>query len=186
MIKSKRFKKLPCKKCKGRSIFHIGDPITFGGNKTHHSHPEIKDIAENLGLFLTGSHKLQKAVILNLNNATKKHISDALKTGEVLMTPSEFLVEAKSICRGNLPRKQVNLSFDKAIRNGTRVYVRGLTVEQDKIIRQVLKNRRALFTRKRTKNVQAVIINENIFTRGISDFWKLRGVPVFTYNKVPK
>ena len=186
MIRNKRFKSLPCNKCKGRSLFHIGDSVTFGGNKTYHSHPEIKDIAENVGLFLTGTNRLQKAVILNLNNASKKHINDALKTGEVLITPSEFLIESKRICRGNLPRNKVNLSFEKAISSGTRVYVRGLTAEQDKLITKVLKRRKAVITRKRTKNVQAVIINENIITSGIRDFWRLRGVPVFPYNKVPK
>ena len=36
-----------CPSCKGKIIFHIGDKVYFGGNKTHYSHGELRDLADD-------------------------------------------------------------------------------------------------------------------------------------------
>jgi len=47
-------------------------------------------MAESSGLFFTGSKKGQRAVVLNMNGATQKHIDTALKIGENVISPEEF------------------------------------------------------------------------------------------------
>jgi hypothetical protein len=175
-----------CQRCRGKSYFHIGDLVTFGGNKTHHSHPEIRDMAESSGLFFTGSKKGQRAVVLNMNGATQKHIDSALKIGEDVISPEEFKKKIRRICRGNVPSQIKKVSLKRVVSPGVRVYLQKLTAEEEKAVSRIIKSYGGLVTKRRTKHVKAVVINNNVMTQGIVDFWHCRGVHVFPVSKIRK
>jgi hypothetical protein len=158
--------------------------VTYGGNKTHHSHPEVKDLADSKGLFFTGSKKDQRAVVLNMNGATSEHIRSALKIGKEVITPEEFKSHIKRVCRGNVPTHIKRKSFKSVVFPGASVYLQKLTKEEMKMVSLIIRRRGGLVTNRRTKNVQAVVINSNIITPEILDFWAFRGVQVFSVRQV--
>ena len=173
-----------CPKCRNKIFFHIGDKVTYGGNKTHHSHPEIRDMADIYGLFLTGTQKKVRAVILNPNGAQKKHIEAAEKIAHRVMTPDEFKKEVTKVCRGRVSAKRTKPKFESRLLPGARIYLLGLTDHDEKVITKRVQKSGARITNRRTKSITAVVVDRKFLTQGIQDFYDFLGVPIYYADKI--
>ena len=173
-----------CPRCKGKSIFHIGDKVTFGGNKTHHSHSELQDLADDKGLFFSGTQKKVRAIILNPNGANKRHYLQARSMAQLVMTPDEFKSCVKKVCSGNLTLDEAKPGLSSLLVRGARIYPLGLTSHQTKQINSYLREFGAVLSNRRTKALIAVIANKNALTEGRLLFFKYLGVPVYRFDRL--
>lgn len=173
-----------CKKCKGARFFHVGDKVTFGGNKTHHSHRELRPMAEDAGLIFTGRQKSFRAVILNPNSASKRSVDQARRMSSTVLTPDEFVEELKRICRGNLPPEPKKRTLKAVLARGGRVYLLGLTKSQQKSASEIVKKLGGTVAIRRTPNLTAVIYSTRSITSGRIDLYRLHGIPVYQIERI--
>ena len=177
-------KKGKCCECSGKIFFHVGDKISFGGNKTYHSHPEIRAIAENSGLLMTGSQKHVRVIVLNPNGALKRHYSEAEKISDKVMTPQEFKRKSLKVCTGKLPAKKRKPSFRSLLVPGNTIYCYAIDSRERRQVEKLVKAYGARITERKTRGVSAVIANRKAMTRGRNNFFQFLEVPVYFIDKI--
>lgn len=172
-----------CTKCWDKLPLHIGDKITFAGNKTQFSHSELRHLANLRGLLFTGKQKRVKIAILNPNSARKDHYKSANKIAEIVMTPNEFKESTKKICRGNLPPPMRKLAFRQLLSPGGRVYFLG-SEKQLATLSKYIEKSGARITNRRTKTMVAVVASKKSISNGQKDFFQFLGVPVYMFENL--
>lgn len=172
-----------CPKCKNRTLLHIGDKVTFAGNKTQFSHSELRHLANLRGLLFTGKQKKVKVSILNPNGATKEHYKSAISFAEFVMTPNEFKESMKKICRGKLSPEKNKPPFNQLLSPGSRVYFLGNEIQSKKFSKSI-QNSGARITNRRTKSLVAVVASKKSISAGQRDFFRFLGVPVYFFENL--
>ena len=162
---------------------HIGDKVTFAGNKTQFSHSELRHLANLRGLLFTGRQKRVKIAILNPNGAKTEHYKSARSFAEFVMTPGEFRESMKKICRGKLPPERSKPPFKQLLSPGSRVYFLG-SEKQLKTLSQFVEISGARITNRRTKTVVAVVASKKSISAGQRDFFRFLGVPVYFFENL--
>jgi hypothetical protein len=172
-----------CSKCRNNSILHIGDKVTFAGNKTQFSHSELRHLANLRGLLFTGKQKRVKIGILNPNGAKRIHYKSASHFAEFVMSPDEFKESLKKICRGKLPQERSKPPFKHLLSPGSRVYFLG-SEKQLQTLSKFVEKSGARITNRRTKTMVAVVASKKSISTGQKDFFRFLGVPVYFFENL--
>lgn len=172
-----------CPKCKGKNFFHIGDKVSFGGNKTYFSHSELRYVAEHAGLLFTGKQKRVRVVILSPNGASRRHHSEAKKFSDRVMTPDEFRLYVSKVCRGRLPKIPKKVPLKNHLKPGARIFCM-IPEKQVDIVSKYVSQYGARVSNRKTKNLSAVIASKKYLSPGQSDFFRFLGVPVYYFERL--
>ena len=174
-----------CPRCKGKRIFHIGDAIAFSGDKSYFSLAGLADSAKIAGLRVNGSKDKVVAIISKASISSSETLKNAKKRGTLILGPKEFRVQLKKICEGNVSNRR-NPQISRLISNEAKIFVWGLSEDQEKILAAFCKKNQVSRWKVRKPSLTFSITTSIHLKSGNAKILRSMGVPVYDFNKIIK
>jgi hypothetical protein len=174
---------LNCTKCKNKKPLHVGDRVSFGGDKAEHSLEYLSKAAELKGIR---PHSVSRHTIMLVTKSAgerSKTVTSARKLGVPVIGHEEFELLLKSVCPGDwpIPRKP---PFSSLIIEGARVYELGLNPQQRKELEDYLHGYGAKLAIQMKDSVAAVVTSNLLSNSGKVKAFHRLGVPNYLFSRI--
>jgi hypothetical protein len=174
---------LDCTKCKNRKPLHVGDRVSFGGDKAEHSLEYLAKAAELKGIRLHSVSRHTIMLVTKTAGERSKTVTSARKLGVPVVGHEEFEILLKAVCPGDwpIPRKP---PFSSLIVEGARVYELGLSASQRNELEQYLHSYGAKLAIQMKDSVAAVVTSNLLANSGKVKAFHRLGVPNYLFSRI--
>ena len=172
-----------CSKCGNRASLHVGDRVTFGGNKTYFSHAHLVLKARLLGVIVNDIGKHTKFYVYNAGPKSKTDLAKPNRAGIKVISPDLFERYLEKLCRGNIKRIK-NPALKSVLTLGSPIYGIGLTKSEVIKINKVAKYYQCKIYKVRKESISAVFCNHSHLNSGDADIFRAWGIPVYDVSRV--